>query len=36
MPVMFCEMIPETCENGTLLNVHVSNVLERFFFFTLG
>ena len=33
MPVMFCEMIPETCENGTLLSVHVSNVLERFFFY---
>ena len=33
MPVMFCEMIPETCENGTLLSVHVSNVLGRFFFY---
>ena len=35
MPVMFCEIISETCENGTLLSVHVNNVLERFFF-TLG
>ena len=33
MPVIFCEMILEACESGRLLSVHVSNVLERCFFF---
>ena len=29
----FCEMIREACESGRLFSVHVSNVLERCFFF---
>ena len=33
LPVIFCEMIREACESGGLLSAHVSNVLERCFFF---
>ena len=33
LPVIFCEMIREACESGRLLSAHVSNVLERCFFF---